>query len=170
MKPEDYTYAVCQQNTPATSYGIAKQLGFTKEQVSPSIYADFIGDTGSASVLIGLAKVLDVAKPGEKIFVISYGADPAQVVAGLEANPQWQALRAVQAGQLYGFAADLFSWDQPDPRWILGTTWLASKIHPDRLEELDLLDEVSQFFGQMYGMDEASVQEQIVPLLKGDVP
>jgi iron complex transport system substrate-binding protein len=105
----------------------------------------------------------------DQVFVISYGADPAQVVAGLEANPQWQALRAVQEGQLYGFAADVFSWDQPDPRWILGTTWLASKIHPERLEELDLLDEVSQFFGQMYGMDEASVQEQIVPLLRGDV-
>jgi hypothetical protein len=75
----------------------------------------------------------------------------------------------VQEGQLYSFGGDIFSWDQPDPRWILGTTWLASKIHPERLEALDLMDEVSQFFSQMYGMDEASVQEQIVPLLKGDV-
>jgi hypothetical protein len=90
-------------------------------------------------------------------------------VAELEASSQWQALRAVQEGQLYGFAADVYSWDQPDPRWILGTTWLASKIHPGRLEGLDLMDEVSQFFGQMYGLDDASVQEQIVPLLKGDV-
>jgi iron complex transport system substrate-binding protein len=105
----------------------------------------------------------------DQVFVISYGADPAQVVAELEASSQWQALRAVQEGQLYGFAADVYSWDQPDPRWILGTTWLASKIHPGRLEGLDLMDEVSQFFGQMYGLDDASVQEQIVPLLKGDV-
>jgi iron complex transport system substrate-binding protein len=105
----------------------------------------------------------------DQIFVISYNADPAQVVADLEASSQWQALRAVQEGHLYGFAADIFSWDQPDPRWILGTTWLASKIHPERLEGLDLMDEVSQFFSQMYGVEEASVQEQIVPLLRGDV-
>jgi iron complex transport system substrate-binding protein len=105
----------------------------------------------------------------DQVFVISYSTDPDQVVADLEASSQWQALRAVQEGQLYGFAADVFSWDQPDPRWILGTTWLASKIHPERLEELDLMDEVSQFFSQMYGMDEASVQQQIVPLLRGDV-
>ncbi|AGY77787.1 hydroxymethylglutaryl-CoA synthase [Clostridium autoethanogenum] len=72
-KPEDYKYAVFQQNTPRTSYGIAGKLGFTKEQVAPSIYADAIGDTGSASAMIGLAKVLDVAKPGDKILVVSYG-------------------------------------------------------------------------------------------------
>ena len=105
----------------------------------------------------------------DQIFVISYQADPSQVVAGLQANPQWQALRAVQEGHLYAFPADVYSWDQPDPRWVLGTTWLAAKIHPDRLADLDLMDEVSQFFSQMYGLDEASIQEQILPLLKGDV-
>lgn len=72
-KPEDYTYAVFQQNTPNTSYGIGRQLGFTKAQVAPSIYADAIGDTGSASAMIGLAKVLDIANPGDKILVVSYG-------------------------------------------------------------------------------------------------
>jgi len=105
----------------------------------------------------------------DQIFVISYQADPSQVVAGLQANAQWQALRAVQEGQLYAFPADIYSWDQPDPRWILGTTWLATKIHPDRLGDLRLMDEVSEFFGQMYGLDGATVQEQIRPLLKGDV-
>jgi iron complex transport system substrate-binding protein len=105
----------------------------------------------------------------DQVFVISYSTDPAQVVAELRSSSQWQALRAVQEGQLYAFASDVFSWDQSDPRWILGTTWLASKIHPQRLKELDLMEEVHEFFGQMYGMDEASVQEQILPLLKGDV-
>jgi iron complex transport system substrate-binding protein len=105
----------------------------------------------------------------DQIFVISYQADPSQVVAGLQANAQWQALRAVQEGQLYAFPADIYSWDQPDPRWILGTIWLASKIHPDSLEDMRLMDEVSEFYGQIYGLDESTVQEQILPLLKGDV-
>lgn len=105
----------------------------------------------------------------DQVFVVSYGADPAEVVAGLEANAQWQALRAVQEGQLYAFPGDVYSWDQPDPRWVLGTGWLASKMHPERLEELDLMDEVLAFFGQMYGMEESAVREQVVPLLRGDV-
>lgn len=69
----DYTYGVFQQNTPSTAYGIGRKLGFTKEQVRPSIYADVVGDTGSASVLIGLAKILDRAKAGDKILLVSYG-------------------------------------------------------------------------------------------------
>ena len=49
-------------------------------------------------------------------------------------------------------------------------TWLASKIHPDRFADLDLMDEVSQFFAQMYGLDQAAVQVHILPNLKGSVP
>lgn len=71
--PTDYTYGVFQQNTPSTAYGIGKQLGFVKEQVEPSIYASLIGDTGSASSLIGLSKVFDQAKPGETVLMVSYG-------------------------------------------------------------------------------------------------
>ncbi len=104
-----------------------------------------------------------------KIFVISYKADPSQVVEQLMADALWQALEAVQKGQIYGFPADIFSWDQPDPRWILGLTWLAAKIHPDRFSDLDMTYEVSQFFGQMYGMDEAAVEAHILSSLKGHV-
>ena len=31
-----------------------------------------------------------------------------------------------------------------------------------------MMNEVSQFFGQMYGMEEAAVAEHIVPALRGD--
>jgi iron complex transport system substrate-binding protein len=105
----------------------------------------------------------------DQIFVVSYQADSAQVVAKLKANPQWQALQAVQSGAIYGFPGDIFSWDQPDPRWILGVTWLAGKIHPDRFPNLDVEREAVAFFSQMYGMDEAAVEASILPSLKGNV-
>ena len=105
----------------------------------------------------------------DQIFVVSYKADPSQVVEKLKADPQWQALKAVKAGQIYGFPSDVFSWDQPDPRWILGLTWLAGKMHPDRFAGLDMKDEASQFFEQMYGLDPSTVEEEILPVLKGDV-
>jgi iron complex transport system substrate-binding protein len=105
----------------------------------------------------------------DAILVISYGADPAAVVAHLTADPRWQALRAVEAGRFYGFPGDIFSWDQPDPRWILGVTWLAGRLHPQRLADLDMRAEVVQFFEGMYGMDAASIQERILANLKGDV-
>ena len=106
----------------------------------------------------------------DKIFVIAFRDDASELVERLEADPQWQALRAVKEGELYGFAADLYGWDLPDPRWILGQAWLATKIHPDRFPDLDIMQEVYDFFEQMYGMDQAAVDEAIIPQLKGDIP
>jgi iron complex transport system substrate-binding protein len=105
----------------------------------------------------------------DKIFVIYYQGDAVEIVDKLEADSQWQALGAIQDGEVYGFAADVFSWDQPDPRWILGVTWLAAKTHPDLFPNLDVQQEASQFFQQMYGLDEATFEQHIVPLLKGDI-
>jgi iron complex transport system substrate-binding protein len=105
----------------------------------------------------------------DKVFVISYKGDSAKVVDNLQADSRWQALKAVQNGEIYGFPADTFSWDQPDPRWILGVTWLAAKLHPDRFSDLAIMQEVSQFFERMYGLDEATIQEHILPGLRGDV-
>ena len=99
----------------------------------------------------------------DQIFVVSYRLDSAEIVENLEADPLWQALQAVQDGAIYGFPADIFSWDQPDPRWILGVTWLAGKVHPDRFPGLDMGRETIQFFSKMYGMDEAAVEAQILP-------
>jgi iron complex transport system substrate-binding protein len=105
----------------------------------------------------------------DQIFVVSYQADSAQVVANLKANRQWQALRAVQRDAIYGFPGDVFSWDQPEPRWILGVTWLAGKIQPDRFPGLHMQQEIVEFFGQVYGMDGAAVEASILPRLTGNV-
>ncbi|MBN1657537.1 MAG: ABC transporter substrate-binding protein [Anaerolineae bacterium] len=105
----------------------------------------------------------------DKIFVIAYGMDAAAVADDLAADPQWAALRAVQEDEMYGFPADVFSWDQPDPRWLLGVTWLATRIHPDRFTDVEITEETVDFFVQMYGMDEATVRAEILTQLTGDV-
>jgi iron complex transport system substrate-binding protein len=105
------------------------------------------------------------------ILVVSYSADPGKLAADLKSEAQWQALKAVQGGRLYGFPTDLtgYSWDQPDTRWILGLTWMARRLHPDRLPDVDMRREVYDFFGQMYGMDTAAIDKSIVPVLRGDL-
>jgi len=105
----------------------------------------------------------------DKIFLIVFRADPDPVMEKLKADPAWQGLQAVQDGELYAFPADFYGWDVPDPRWVLGMTWAATKIHPDRFADVDIMEEVYDFYGQMYGMDQAAVDEIIVPQLKGDI-
>ena len=49
-------------------------LGFSKKQIEPGLIVPLIGNIYSASCLIGLAATLDVARPGERIFVTSFGS------------------------------------------------------------------------------------------------
>ena len=106
----------------------------------------------------------------DHIFIVSYTQDSAEVVAGLKSDPQWQALRAFQVGNLHAFPGDLYSWDQPDTRWILGLTWLAGRLHPQRFPNLDMVDEARQFYQSLYGLDQAFFDQQIRPAFKGDLP
>ena len=73
-KPSDYAYCVFHMPNGRFPRDVAKRLGFTSAQLAPSLVVDHIGNPYSASTMIGLAAVLDVAKPGEKIFMVSYGS------------------------------------------------------------------------------------------------
>lgn len=105
----------------------------------------------------------------DQIFIISYFRNSAEVVKELKQDSKWQALRAVQQGNLYGFAGDLYSWDQPDVRWILGLSWLAAKLHPDRFPNYDAVQEVLEFYQTLYGLDETFITEKIIPTFSGDL-
>lgn len=52
----------------------AKMLGFKSEQIAPGLLSPKIGNAYSASSLLGLCATLDIARPGQKIMVCSYGS------------------------------------------------------------------------------------------------
>ena len=105
----------------------------------------------------------------EYIFVIAYFNPVDDVIAKLKADPQWQNLKAVKSNQLFGFAKDVYSWDQPDTRWVLGLQWAASKLHPDLIKGWDVTKASKDFYKELYGMDEAAYNKNIAPLLAGGV-
>jgi iron complex transport system substrate-binding protein len=106
----------------------------------------------------------------DKIFVaIAYTLDPQEVIARLKADPLWSQLKATRNNELYVFPSDLYQWNTPGPRWILGVKWLATRIHPDRFADLDMKAEIYQFFEYFYGMDQAAVDAGIMPKVQMDV-
>jgi hydroxymethylglutaryl-CoA synthase len=73
-KPADYAYAVFHQPNGKFPTRVAKQLGFSDKQSEAGLLTPVIGNTYSGSVPLGLAAILDVAKPGERIFAVAYGS------------------------------------------------------------------------------------------------
>lgn len=71
---KDYTYAVFHQPNGKFPTRVAKQLGFSDAQVKSGLLAPMIGNTYSGAVPLGLAAILDEAKPGDRIFAVAYGS------------------------------------------------------------------------------------------------
>jgi hydroxymethylglutaryl-CoA synthase len=72
--PQDYDYAVFHQPNAKFPRKVAQLLGFSGDQIKPGLVVSHLGNTYSGSSMIGLAATLDVAKPGERIFVTSFGS------------------------------------------------------------------------------------------------
>lgn len=70
----DYQYVVLHQPNTKFPQRAAKLLGFNPEQVKPGLLSPVIGNTYAGSSLIGLTAVLDIAKAGDRILMVSYGS------------------------------------------------------------------------------------------------
>lgn len=72
--PKDYDYVVFHEPNGKFPLRAARRLGFEREKVLPGLIVSRVGNTYSASSLLGLAAVLDRAKAGDRILLTSYGS------------------------------------------------------------------------------------------------
>lgn len=70
----DYDWAVFHQPNAKFPQRVGNMLGFTPEQLAPGLLSPRIGNTYSGSTMIGLTAILDVAEPGDRILMVSYGS------------------------------------------------------------------------------------------------
>jgi hydroxymethylglutaryl-CoA synthase len=71
---KDYKYAVFHQPNVKFPSRAAQILGFSNEQIETGLLAGQIGNVYSGSCMVGLTAVLDIAQPGDRILMVSYGS------------------------------------------------------------------------------------------------
>ena len=80
-KSEDFSYVVFPQPDARLPVMAARELGINRDQLEMGTVVPFFGDLGSCSSFVGLAAILDKAKPGERILVASYGSGSGMAIS-----------------------------------------------------------------------------------------
>ena len=105
----------------------------------------------------------------DQIYLVAYFNNPEEITANLKSDPQWQELTPLRTANCMPFPRTIISWDQSNPRWVLGLMWLASKIHPELFADIDLQEEMRFFFEDIYKISPETYRETILPRLQGDI-
>jgi iron complex transport system substrate-binding protein len=99
------------------------------------------------------------------VLVIDYNGNPQETAGKLMQNDTWKELKAAKNQKIYGFGKDYQGWDLPDPRWVLGYTWVASKIQPERMAEVNMTEMVKEFYKVMYRLTDEQIETGIMPIV-----
>ncbi len=91
MKPEDFDHVIFHMPNAKFPKEAAKQLGFSPKQLEAGFVVEKIGNPYSASSMVGLATILDVAKNGQLIFMCSYGSGAGSDAFVFEVTPEIKA-------------------------------------------------------------------------------
>ncbi len=87
LTPSQIDY--CVFHTPNAKFPrqVAKRLGFSKEQIEPSLLVETVGNTYSAASLIALAHLLDTVGANKTILLASYGSGAGSDAFLLKTTP-----------------------------------------------------------------------------------
>lgn len=74
LKQEDVDWIVLHMPNGKFPIKASKSLGFPMEKLDPGLVVRHIGNCYSGSSPLGLCSILDIAKPGQRILMTSYGS------------------------------------------------------------------------------------------------
>ncbi len=73
-QPKDFNYVIFHQPNGKFPLKVGKMLGFSQEQIEPGLLVPKIGNTYSGSSPLGLTATFDIAQPGDRILIVSFGS------------------------------------------------------------------------------------------------
>ena len=89
----DYNHVVFHQPNGKFYIRVAKSLGFSQEQYETGLLTPVIGNTYSGATPVGLAAILDIAQPGDRVMAVSYGSGAGSDAFSITVNKEIQERR-----------------------------------------------------------------------------
>ena len=86
LEPKDFRYAVFHMPNGKFPQQVGKRLGFSADQLETGWIVPTMGNTYSGSSPTGLAAILDVAEPDDRILITSFGSGAASDAFVLKAT------------------------------------------------------------------------------------
>jgi hydroxymethylglutaryl-CoA synthase len=94
LQPKDFSHVVFHQPNAKFPVSVAAKLGFSRQQLESGLLVKTVGNSYSASSMLGLTAVLDVAKAGQRILLVSYGSGSGCDAFVLTATAQLSQVQA----------------------------------------------------------------------------
>ncbi len=82
---------------------------------------------------------------------IILASDAGYTVDEVISDPNLADCKAVKNGKVFRMPNKAEAWDSPVPSGILGSVWLAGKLHPDYFSESDCAAMIDEYYETFYG-------------------
>jgi hydroxymethylglutaryl-CoA synthase len=89
----DYDHVIFHQPNGKFYIRAARKLGFNEEQYKTGLLTPVIGNTYSGATPLGLAAVLDIAEPGDRVMAVSYGSGAGSDAFSITVNDRIEEVR-----------------------------------------------------------------------------
>jgi hydroxymethylglutaryl-CoA synthase len=110
LSARDFRWAVFHQPNAKFPTKVGEDLGFAREQMKAGLLVNDIGNTYAGSSVIGLTAILDIAQPGDRILMASFGSGAGSDAFALRVTKPapkqvaWSTQDYIQRRQLVNYA------------------------------------------------------------------
>jgi len=139
--------------------------GFSKYWIENSGAVNPAGDLSGEALYVNMEQIYEW---NPSIVYIGNFTDlqPSDLMNNELEGQDWSVVDAVQNGQVYKIPIGGYRWDPPGVETPLMVKWLAKIQHPELFEDMDMREEVTEFYKDVYNFD---ITEEILDEILGDV-
>ena len=139
--------------------------GFSKYWLDNSAAINPAGDLSGEALYVNMEQVYEW---NPSIIYIGNFTDlqPSDLMENKLEGQDWSVVDAVQNGQVYKIPIGGYRWDPPGVETPLMVKWLAKIQHPELFADMDMGEEVREFYKDVYNFE---LTDEVLEEILGDV-